>query len=182
MTDWLAICRRAAEDVERALREMPDPAERGRAVGQGEGGDETSAIDEAAEQVVVARLEAEGGDFTLVSEELGIRAAAGSGAPYVVVDPIDGSVNAKRGIPFFSLSIAVADGPTMGDIRFGFVHDFGSARSGPQRVEKARAWPGSAFRPATRASTSRCCRWRRRRRSSPHATRLRSCQRRGACA
>jgi fructose-1,6-bisphosphatase/inositol monophosphatase family enzyme len=28
----------------------------------------------------------------------------------VVVDPIDGSLNAKRGIPFFALSIAVAEG------------------------------------------------------------------------
>jgi myo-inositol-1(or 4)-monophosphatase len=44
----------------------------------------------------------------------------------VVLDPIDGSINAKRGIPFFSLSIAVADGPAMGDVLFGFVHDFGS--------------------------------------------------------
>ena len=44
----------------------------------------------------------------------------------VVVDPIDGSVNAKRGIPFFSFSLAVADGPTMGDAFFGYVYDFGS--------------------------------------------------------
>ena len=44
----------------------------------------------------------------------------------VVVDPIDGSVNAKRGIPFFSFSLAVADGPTMGDVDFGYVYDFGS--------------------------------------------------------
>jgi myo-inositol-1(or 4)-monophosphatase len=43
-----------------------------------------------------------------------------------VVDPIDGSVNAKRGIPFFSLSLAVADGPTMDDVFFGYVYDFGS--------------------------------------------------------
>jgi myo-inositol-1(or 4)-monophosphatase len=44
----------------------------------------------------------------------------------VVVDPIDGSLNAKRGIPFFSLSIAVADGGTMDDVVFAYVHDFGS--------------------------------------------------------
>ena len=44
----------------------------------------------------------------------------------VVVDPIDGSVNAKRGIPFFSLSLAVAEGPTMGDVTFGYVYDFGA--------------------------------------------------------
>jgi myo-inositol-1(or 4)-monophosphatase len=35
-------------------------------------------------------------------------------------------VNAKRGIPFFALSIAVADGPTMGDVHFAYVYDFGS--------------------------------------------------------
>jgi myo-inositol-1(or 4)-monophosphatase len=48
------------------------------------------------------------------------------GSRVVVVDPIDGSVNAKRGIPFFSFSLAVADGPTMGDVVFGYVHDFGT--------------------------------------------------------
>jgi myo-inositol-1(or 4)-monophosphatase len=125
VTDWLAICRRAVEDVDGVLAEMP-PAERERTVGLGEGGDETSAIDEAAERVVVARLDAEGGDFTLVSEELGIRPARDRSRSYVVVDPIDGSINAKRGIPFFSLSIAVAAGPTMGDVHFGYVYDFGS--------------------------------------------------------
>src|SRR5262249_11110306 len=40
--------------------------------------------------------------------------------------PIDGSLNAKRGLPFFSLSLAVAEGPVMGDVVFGFVHDFGT--------------------------------------------------------
>src|SRR5262249_27421629 len=59
----------------------------------------------------------------IVSEEAGI---LGSGAVYVVLDPIDGSLNAKRGLPFFSLSIAIASGPTMADVDVGFVHDFGS--------------------------------------------------------
>ena len=44
----------------------------------------------------------------------------------MVVDPIDGSLNAKRAIPFFSVSIAVAEGATMKDVLFGFVHDFGT--------------------------------------------------------
>ena len=43
-----------------------------------------------------------------------------------MIDPIDGSLNAKRGLPAYSISIAVADGPTMADVGFGFVHDFGS--------------------------------------------------------
>jgi myo-inositol-1(or 4)-monophosphatase len=123
VTDWHSICRRAVADVKAVLRELPPGPERERVLRRGEGGDDTTAVDAEAERVVVARLEAEGGDFTLVSEELGIRPGA---ATHVVVDPIDGSINAKRGIPFFSLSIAVADGPAMGDVHFGFVYDFGS--------------------------------------------------------
>ncbi len=123
MTDWLGICRRAVEDVQVVLEELPPGEKRERVLRRGEGGDDTTAIDAEAERVVVARLDAEGGDFTLVSEELGIRPG---GTTHVVVDPIDGSINAKRGIPFFSLSIAVADGSAMGDVHFGYVYDFGS--------------------------------------------------------
>jgi myo-inositol-1(or 4)-monophosphatase len=94
-------------------------------VGTGLGGDETTAIDEAAERVIVERFRATGEPFTLVSEELG-EAQFGEGGPWVVVDPIDGSLNAKRGLPFFALSVAVADGPRMGDVQLGFVHDFGT--------------------------------------------------------
>ncbi len=53
-------------------------------------------------------------------------ARRGDGRWTVVVDPIDGSLNAKRGIPFFSISIAVADGDTMDDVVFGYVYDFGA--------------------------------------------------------
>jgi myo-inositol-1(or 4)-monophosphatase len=127
VTDWLATCRAAVEDVRGVLAELPTRAERERVLGVGEGGDDTTAIDAAAERVVVERLDATGADFTLVSEELGIRPPrVATSANVVVVDPIDGSINAKRGIPFFSLSIAVADGPAMGDVFFGFVYDFGS--------------------------------------------------------
>jgi myo-inositol-1(or 4)-monophosphatase len=121
LTDWLAVCRAAVADVERVLVELPSRAEREPVVGAGEGGDDTTAIDRAAEDVVVARFREL--DATLVSEEVG---EVGSGRYRVVIDPIDGSLNAKRGIPFFSVSIAVADGPRMDDVFLGFVHDFGA--------------------------------------------------------
>jgi myo-inositol-1(or 4)-monophosphatase len=121
LTDWLALCRAAVDDVRGVLLELPGRSEREPVVGAGMGGDETTAIDAAAENVILARFD--GLDVTIVSEEAGIR---GDGKTYVVVDPIDGSLNAKRGIGFFSLSIAVASGPTMGDVDFGFVHDFGT--------------------------------------------------------
>jgi myo-inositol-1(or 4)-monophosphatase len=119
--NWLELCRAARDDVVGVLEELPGRAEREPVVGAGEGGDDTTAIDAAAERVILDRFRGE--DVRLVSEEAGV---VGEGRWTVVVDPIDGSLNAKRGIPFFSLSIAVADGQTMDDVCFGYVHDFGS--------------------------------------------------------
>ena len=93
----------------------------------GEGGDQTLVIDEQAEDAVFAQLDAlheAGARFTAISEERGV-VEYGGGAIRVVIDPLDGSLNAKRGMRSFALSIAVADGPTMADVCFAFVYDFG---------------------------------------------------------
>jgi myo-inositol-1(or 4)-monophosphatase len=119
--DWLVLCRAARADVARVLEELPFRAQREPVVGEGEGGDDTTAIDAAAEAVILDRFRGE--DVRIVSEEVG---SLGNGRWTVVIDPIDGSLNAKRGIPFFSISIAVADGDTMGDVVFGYVYDFGA--------------------------------------------------------
>ena len=126
---WLTLCREVAGDIHHALAELSTRAEREQPAGRGQGGDDTVAIDIAAERAMERRLEAlhaTGVDLVLVSEELGERVFGESPAWRVVVDPIDGSVNAKRLIPFFALSVAVATGPAMGDVVFGYVHDFGS--------------------------------------------------------
>jgi myo-inositol-1(or 4)-monophosphatase len=127
--DWLEECRGAVRDLHEVFEGLPARADREAILRAGVGGDDTTAIDDAAERMVVERLERlhEGGEsFTLVSEELGERRFGDGGSTWVIVDPVDGSVNAKRGIPFFALSIAVAEGPTMGAVTFGYVYDFGS--------------------------------------------------------
>lgn len=126
MTDWLELCRGCVADIRVVLDDLPTRLEREPVLRTGEGGDDTTAIDAAAEAAVVSRLERLNADFVLVSEELGERAFGAGGTRRVVVDPIDGSVNAKRGIPFFSLSLAVAEGRTMDDVTFGYVYDFGT--------------------------------------------------------
>jgi myo-inositol-1(or 4)-monophosphatase len=122
MSPWLDLCRAAVADVKAVLAAMPTRDERERPVGQGKGGDITAALDEASERAVLAHFDRP--DIRIVSEEIGI---SGEGPVTVVVDPIDGSQNAERGIPYFALSVAVAEGgTTMDDVVFGFVHDFGS--------------------------------------------------------
>lgn len=135
--DWLGACRRAAKAVGAALAARPTTVERAEEIGLGKGGDRTLVIDRDAEDIVFSELDglhAAGARFTAVSEERG-EVDYGDPEVRVVIDPIDGSLNAKRGLPHHALSVAVAYGATMADVAFGFVHDFGpgeefSARRG----------------------------------------------------
>ena len=127
--DWLGACRGAVDGLRAVLRDHPRTRQRAVETGdRGEGGDRTLVIDEGAEHAVFAQLDAlhaAGHRFTAVSEERG-EIDYGGGAVRVVIDPIDGSLNAKRLLPHYALSIAVADGPTMADVAFAYVFDFGA--------------------------------------------------------
>lgn len=126
--DWLGASRRAAEALHDILVERPTTAERVRETGTtGHGGDDTLIIDSDAEAAVfheLERLHEAGARFTAVSEERG-EVSFGDPDVVVIIDPIDGSTNAKRGLPHHSMSIAVADGPTMADVVFAYVYDYG---------------------------------------------------------
>jgi myo-inositol-1(or 4)-monophosphatase len=126
--DWLGACRHAAGALRQVLDDAPTTRERAEETGsRGSGGDRTLVIDQRAEEIVFAELErlhGEGYRFTALSEERG-EIAMGDAGTRVIIDPIDGSVNAKRGITHHALSLAVANGPTMADVQFAYVYDFG---------------------------------------------------------
>jgi myo-inositol-1(or 4)-monophosphatase len=130
--DWLAVCRRSVASLERMLAEVPTTKERAQETGtRGSGGDRTLEIDDSAERLVFDELDGlreEGYRFCAVSEERGVIDYGDDGVR-VIIDPIDGSLNAKRGVPSYALSIAVADGETMADVAFAFVHDFGPSEN-----------------------------------------------------
>ncbi len=98
--------------------------EEGRAqLEMGAGGDRTVEVDHVAESEVFSELEAlsaRGERFSVLSEEIG-RRSFGADYPLVVVDPVDGSLNAKQGIPFFNVMLALLDGPTIADVAVGSV-------------------------------------------------------------
>jgi myo-inositol-1(or 4)-monophosphatase len=127
--DWPAICRRIVAAQRPIFEEVRTSEERTVYEGVGEGGDRTLVIDRRCEDVVFAeldRLAAEGASFVAVSEERGEVSFGSGGDARVVIDPIDGSLNARRTIPSFAVSIAFSSGPSMADVEFGFVHDFGA--------------------------------------------------------
>lgn len=127
--NWLGACRGAVDGLRDVLAAHPRTHQRAVETGdRGEGGDRTLVIDEGAERAVFGQLDAlhaAGHRFTAVSEERG-EVDYGDADVRVVIDPIDGSLNAKRLLPHYALSIAVADGPTMADVAFAYVFDFGA--------------------------------------------------------
>jgi myo-inositol-1(or 4)-monophosphatase len=127
--DWLGLCRRAAHSAREAVSGLTSTAERSVQLGRGEGGDTTLAVDKAAEDAIFAELEAFGVPLLAVSEERGEVAVGGApAAARVVIDPVDGSVNARRALPFACVSIAVASGARTGDVDVAFVADLAPAR------------------------------------------------------
>src|SRR6188472_1652381 len=127
--DWRGICRRIVAEQRRIFDAAPGIEERTVYEGVGEGGDRALAIDRRCEDVVFAELErlaADGASFVAVSEERGEVSFGEGGEDRVVIDPIDGSLNARRTLPSHSLSIAVASGTSMADVEFGYVYDFGA--------------------------------------------------------
>ena len=104
---------------------MPFFQKRERAsLGIGAGGDAIKQIDIVAEEALINVLGRHEVSYTLISEESGIKKFGNSPERfYVTVDPLDGSTNANRGIPFMATSIAVSRKPELTSVEFALVSD-----------------------------------------------------------
>jgi myo-inositol-1(or 4)-monophosphatase len=139
--EWLEACRRAVEVQRRIFAEHQGIEGRTQYEGIGEGGDRTLVIDRLCEDAIFAELERlhhEGHEFTAVSEERGsVRFGGGDSGLQVIIDPIDGSLNARRTIPLHSVSVAVATADSMADVVFGYVYEFGAGEEFVATTERA---------------------------------------------
>ena len=115
----------------------------------GAGGDRTAMVDRVAEDAVIAMCTqwAESGlRFLLRSEEVGDR-SFGADSPVLLVDPVDGSINAKQGLPYHCVSLALLDGETYGDAAVGVVRNlagvgaFSAVRGGGVEMDGAPLVP-----------------------------------------
>lgn len=129
---WLSACRAAVSGQQRIFDSHLSIESRTEYDGVGEGGDNTLVIDRLCEDVFFEQLDLladEGHSFTAISEERGLVRFGDetrADGTVVVIDPIDGSLNARRTIPCHSLSVAVASGMSMADVTFGYVYEFGA--------------------------------------------------------
>ncbi|WXG45993.1 MAG: inositol monophosphatase family protein [Candidatus Atabeyarchaeum deiterrae] len=124
LESWMPVFRRAAENVRRVVKPLIGTADAGEVVTVKTEGDVTSKVDDLAEEAAVKALEDSGMDFSLVSEESG-RSFFGKckSETTIILDPIDGSANAIRGIPAYSFSIAAATGKCLSDVHEALVVD-----------------------------------------------------------
>jgi fructose-1,6-bisphosphatase/inositol monophosphatase family enzyme len=77
----------------------------GEVVGRGADGAPSTRIDRVAEETVLRVLDYEGAALNVLSEEAGFLDRGGKAT--LVLDPIDGTHNALRGVPAYSVSMAI---------------------------------------------------------------------------
>lgn len=127
---WLAIAREASAAAAAAVDEYAHHERDGYTGSRGAGGDRSLEIDVAAEQAIIAvlRRHAEAGHrCTVISEEEG-EVDLGAPVPRLLIDPIDGSLNASRGPGHHAVSIAVASGTSVADVEVGYVFDLSTGQ------------------------------------------------------
>ena len=114
-SEALRISREVAKKIRQAIGEVP-VKERGKTVGMGKDGTPTKLIDRVAENAALDVLRKE--KVTIISEEAGV---VGEGDVFVALDPLDGTFNAAKGVPIYSVSLCFADGEKLGNAFFGYV-------------------------------------------------------------
>ena len=124
-TDWLKLLVYCKENVKEHIRPYlktlgePQPN-----LGIGAGGDPIKPVDLAAEKAIVETLQHHNVSFTLISEESGVKKFGKTPAHcYVTVDPIDGTNNLVRRIPFYATSIAISTKPALSTVYAALVTD-----------------------------------------------------------
>ncbi len=130
---WLELSDKIALDIEEAIDNARADPDLMSITKMGADGTPTHKIDEYAEEVAIRDLEDSNKSMILISEEIGKINIGNKKPEYVVImDPLDGTSNAMKDIPFYGLSIAIAslngnktiDDVTLEDIEIGYVKNF----------------------------------------------------------
>jgi len=114
--DALEISRAIGESVRREVLRLAGKRESDVTVGIGKDGTPTKKIDKVAEDIALDFLKDY--DLTVISEEAGV---VGEGGTVVALDPVDGTFNAVKGVPFYSISLCFSRSRFFEDSFFAYV-------------------------------------------------------------
>jgi myo-inositol-1(or 4)-monophosphatase len=122
--DWTKILQECSQKMRRAALRYYGSPKAAVGFGVGAGGDTSKMIDLAAEKALIDCLSKHEISCTLVSEEAGTKKIGfGPSEYYVTTDPVDGTTNAVRGLPFSANVIAVSREPWLRDVETAIVTD-----------------------------------------------------------
>lgn len=122
----IQVLREASRLVYENVRNLAGTKSAGKGYGVGAGGDISRKIDIVAEKTVLDYLKKIKFDCIVLGEECGRVDLSKNPKGFVIMDAIDGSANAVRGIPFFCCSLAFATDNKLSSITAGVVTDLSS--------------------------------------------------------
>jgi len=124
LVDWLKILEACAEKMRREILNVYQTTEAGKGFGVGAGGDIKKKIDLVAENALIETLTQRKASCTLISEESGTKQVGAEPTKFTLTaDPLDGTTNALRGLPFMATSLAVSQRPYLKDVEAALVTD-----------------------------------------------------------
>ncbi|MGB9741514.1 MAG: inositol monophosphatase family protein [Candidatus Bathyarchaeia archaeon] len=148
--NWLKILEECKNNVQKQIKPLlktlgkPQPD-----LGIGAGGDEIKQIDLTAEDAIINTIRKYAIQFTLISEESGIKEYGENPTQnYVTADPIDGTTNLMRGIPFYATSIAVSTKPTLDAIHTALVADLNHGTTYTAEIGKGAKRENKKIKPS----------------------------------
>jgi myo-inositol-1(or 4)-monophosphatase len=120
----LLLLKECAQNIRRQALPLIAKPEAAKTYGRGAGGDQMKKIDLIAEKSLIEILEKNEASCTLISEESGIKKIGQKPSEYfLTTDPIDGTTNAIRGLPFVATSLATSKTKNISDIDTALVSD-----------------------------------------------------------
>ncbi|MDE1863251.1 MAG: fructose 1,6-bisphosphatase [Thaumarchaeota archaeon] len=119
----IEVLEEAAKRVYNSVKHLPGTKESAGDFGIGAGGDISRKIDVLAEKTVLDYLREIELPCTVLGEECGKVEISGRSDGFVIMDAVDGSTNAVRGIPFSCCSLAYSTGNKLSSVTDAVIID-----------------------------------------------------------
>ena len=140
------ILKEASKLVYQNVKDLAGTSDAAGDFGRGAGGDISRNIDIIAEKTVLDYLKKINFDCVVLGEECGRVEMSSNPKGYVIMDAIDGSANAVRGVPFFCCSLAFATENKISSITDGVVTDLTNGDMYWASKGKGAFWNGKKIR------------------------------------
>ncbi|MEM0118416.1 MAG: inositol monophosphatase family protein [Conexivisphaerales archaeon] len=125
ISDYLSFVKDCLFAAHQAVLNIEKSQDAGLSLGKGAYGDTTYKVDRVAEDAVISVAKEYFENPNIISEEAGVKNGRGV---YILLDPVDGSTNAKRGVGLFSTSVAVSESREFSGIVAAGVIDHSNSR------------------------------------------------------